>query len=72
MGIGGRAGDEWAAMREDPVRKRLRGRPELDTILTLYPRTQGPPACLWSLGARMPQDARSTTLRPVGNRQPGP
>ena len=32
-------------MREDPVHKRLRGgRPDLDTILTLYPRTQGPPA----------------------------
>ncbi len=31
-------------MREDPVRKRLRGRPDLDAILTLYPRTQGPPA----------------------------
>ena len=37
-------GQDWAAMREDPVRKRLRGRPDLDTILTLYPRTQGPPA----------------------------
>jgi hypothetical protein len=31
-------------MREDPVRQRLRGRPDLNTILTLYPRTQGPPA----------------------------
>ena len=41
---GAEPGDDWAAMREDPVRKRLRGQPELDTILTLYPRTQGPPA----------------------------
>ena len=31
-------------MREDPVRKRIGGRPDLDTILTLYPQTQGPPA----------------------------
>ena len=35
---------DWAQMLEDPVRKRLAGPPDLNTILTLFPRTQGPSA----------------------------
>lgn len=36
--------EDWAAMLEDPVRKRFPGRPDLDKILTLFPRTTGEPA----------------------------
>ena len=35
---------DWAAMLEDPVRKMFSGPPDLDRILALFPRTQGPPA----------------------------
>ena len=35
---------DWAAMLEDPVRKTFSGPPDLDRILALFPRTQGPPA----------------------------
>ena len=35
---------DWAAMLEDPVRKMFVGPPDLDRILALFPRTQGPPA----------------------------
>ena len=32
---------EWLALREDPVRKKISGVPDLDTILALFPRTTG-------------------------------
>lgn len=32
---------QWLAMREDPVRKMFPGEPDLDKILTLFPRTTG-------------------------------
>jgi len=35
---------EWLAMRQDPVRRKIAGVPDLDTILTLFPRTTGKPA----------------------------
>lgn len=35
---------EWLAMREDPVRRKIAGTPDLDTILRLFPRTTGEPA----------------------------
>jgi len=38
------AKEDWAAVTEDPVRKRFPGPPDLDTILTLFPRTTGEPA----------------------------
>lgn len=38
------ARDRWRAMREDPVRGSMSGRPDLDKILGLFPRTTGPPA----------------------------
>ncbi len=36
---------DWAAMLDDPVRKMFVGPPDLDRILALFPRAQGPPAC---------------------------
>ncbi len=35
---------EWLAMREDPVRRKIPGTPDLDVILGLFPRTTGEPA----------------------------
>jgi hypothetical protein len=35
---------EWLTMREDPVRRKIAGTPDLDTILGLFPRTTGEPA----------------------------
>jgi hypothetical protein len=35
---------DWQAMREDPVRTKIGGAPDLDTILALFPRTTGKPA----------------------------
>ena len=35
---------DWAASLEDPVRKKFPGKPDLDKILALYPRTTGEPA----------------------------
>ena len=35
---------DWQAMRADPVRKQISGRPDLDNILALFPRTSGEPA----------------------------
>lgn len=35
---------DWLAMLEDPVRKMFPGKPDLDKILKLYPRTTGPAA----------------------------
>jgi hypothetical protein len=35
---------DGGAREEDPVRRRFPGKPDLDQILALYPRTQGPPA----------------------------
>ncbi len=35
---------DWQAMREDPVRTKIAGAPDLDTILALFPRTTGKPA----------------------------
>ncbi len=32
---------DWAAMREDPVRKMISGKPDLDRILRLFPRVTG-------------------------------
>ncbi|MGO8744527.1 MAG: twin-arginine translocation signal domain-containing protein [Thermoguttaceae bacterium] len=40
----GKPGQDWGTLLEDPVRKMFSGRPDLDKILTLFPRTQGPPA----------------------------
>ncbi len=43
--VGAEAGAaSWLAMREDPVRKKIVGTPDLDAILTLFPRTAGKPA----------------------------
>ena len=36
--------NDWVALREDPVRQRLVGRPDLDAILKLFPRPTGQPA----------------------------
>jgi hypothetical protein len=36
--------EDWMASQEDPVRQRLTGKPDLDTILKLFPRTTGQPA----------------------------
>jgi hypothetical protein len=33
--------EDWAAMREDPVHKMISGKPDLDRILRLFPRTTG-------------------------------
>jgi hypothetical protein len=41
----GDAASEWATLLEDPVRRMFVAAPELDRVLTLFPRTQGPPAC---------------------------
>ncbi len=38
------AAEDWVALREDPVRQRFAGRPDLDTILKLFPRLTGQPA----------------------------
>jgi hypothetical protein len=35
---------DWLTLREDPVRKKLSGVPNLDSILRLFPRTTGKPA----------------------------
>ncbi len=35
---------DWATSLEDPVRKMFSGPPDLDKVLALFPRTQGPPA----------------------------
>jgi hypothetical protein len=35
---------DWPALREDPVRRKMTGSPDLDTILALFPRTTGKPA----------------------------
>ncbi len=35
---------EWLTLREDPVRKKITGSPDLDTILALFSRTTGQPA----------------------------
>lgn len=35
---------DWMASQEDPVRQRLTGKPNLDTILKRFPRTTGQPA----------------------------
>ncbi len=35
---------EWLTLREDPVRRKIAGTPDLDTILTLFSRTTGKPA----------------------------
>ena len=35
---------QWQAMSEDPVYKMISGTPDLDKILTLFPRTTGKPA----------------------------
>lgn len=35
---------DWVKMRTDPVRGQLAGTPNLDTVLSLFPRTQGEPA----------------------------
>jgi hypothetical protein len=35
---------DWRAMRKDPVRAQIVGRPSLDTVLALFPRTTGQPA----------------------------
>lgn len=40
----GEADPAWATMLEDPVRRMLVGAPDLDRVLTLFPRTQGAPA----------------------------
>jgi hypothetical protein len=40
----GTSRDEWLKALEDPVRKRFSGKPDLDTILGLFPRTTGKPA----------------------------
>ena len=34
----------WRALREDPVRRKIGGTPDLDAILALFPRTTGKPA----------------------------
>lgn len=39
-----RTDSDWLAMREDPVRLLMRGPPDLDKILALYPRLSGEPA----------------------------
>ncbi len=41
---GGGTVAKWRAMRDDPVRKAVPERPQLDEILALFPRTTGPPA----------------------------
>jgi hypothetical protein len=35
------SGPDWTACQEDPVRRQLNGKPNLDTILNLFPRTTG-------------------------------
>jgi len=35
---------DWRALREDPIRVKTTGAPDLDTILALFPRTTGKPA----------------------------
>ena len=36
---------DWATMLDDPVYKMFVGPPDLERILALFPRAQGPPAC---------------------------
>ena len=36
--------NEWATATDDPARKLFSGTPDLDKVLALFPRTQGPPA----------------------------
>jgi len=40
----GRTKDDWLKMSEDPVRTMIAGKPELDAIMALFPRTTGDPA----------------------------
>ena len=35
---------DWRALREDPIRRKISGTPDLDAILALFPRTTGTPA----------------------------
>ncbi|MDD4873158.1 MAG: hypothetical protein PHR77_21605 [Kiritimatiellae bacterium] len=42
--VEGKTKTDWMAMLEDPVRKDFSGQPDLDKILSLFPRTTGKPA----------------------------
>ena len=50
---------DWNALLEDPVRKLFPGPPDLDRILTLFPRTTGEPAFDPALIARNVKQLRS-------------
>jgi len=55
---------DWLALREDPVRRRIAGTPDLDAILGLFPRTTGKPAFDPEL---MAENIRKLNPRPAIN-----
>jgi hypothetical protein len=58
---------DWLAMRQDPVRVAFPGKPDLDTILGLFPRTTGQPAFDPELIAQKAKDLRTSPPVNIGH-----